>query len=363
MKIYLVGGAIRDELLGLPVKEKDWVVVGVSPELLLAKGFIPVGKEFPVFLHPQTHEEYALARTERKVAKGYKGFTFYTEPTVTLKEDLKRRDLTINAMARGDDGELIDPYHGLRDLQQKTLRHISPAFAEDPVRILRVARFAAKLGDFSLAKATNELMKTMVANGEINALVAERVWQELMRALSTQKPARFFDVLNNCGALLVLFPMLASPNRGKLMLERSDDLPPLATIRFAILTHDLKREAAQQLIQKYRVPKAFSELAYLSIDYLNTYKNSLNSEAQSLLHFIKKTDALRRPARFRHFLTVCHFVIADKQNSAREQLIDQVIAVIKNTDTGFLQQKGLKGRAFAEALEEQQIAAIKKCVG
>ncbi|MDP3438341.1 MAG: multifunctional CCA tRNA nucleotidyl transferase/2'3'-cyclic phosphodiesterase/2'nucleotidase/phosphatase, partial [Azonexus sp.] len=201
MKIYIVGGAVRDELLGRPNADRDYVVVGATPDAMLAEGYRPVGKDFPVFLHPRTHEEYALARTERKSGHGYHGFTFHAAPDVTLEEDLARRDLTINAMARGADGELIDPYCGQRDLQAKILRHVGPAFAEDPVRILRIARFAARFSDFSVAPETLALMRDMVTSGEVDHLVAERVWQELAKGLMEGKPSRLFEVLRDCGAL------------------------------------------------------------------------------------------------------------------------------------------------------------------
>ena len=208
MQIYLVGGAVRDELLGLSVKDKDYVVVGSTPAEMEAAGYKPVGKDFPVFLHPKTHDEYALARTERKTAKGYKGFAVQASIDVTLEEDLARRDLTINAIAKSVDGELIDPYHGLADIQSKTLRHVSAAFAEDPVRILRAARLSARFADFSVAPETNQLMQDMVSAGEVDALVAERVWQELAKGLMEAKPSRMFDVLRACGALKKIMPEL-----------------------------------------------------------------------------------------------------------------------------------------------------------
>jgi tRNA nucleotidyltransferase (CCA-adding enzyme) len=201
MKLWTVGGAIRDEMLGRPVHDRDWVMVGATPEQLVAEGYKPVGKDFPVFLHPETREEVALARTERKTAPGYHGFVFHAEPSVTLEDDLARRDLTINAMARDDAGTLVDPFHGQRDLADKVLRHVSPAFAEDPVRILRLARFAARFTDFTVAPETEALMRSMVEAGEVDALVAERVWQELSRGLMEEKPSRMFEVLRGCGAL------------------------------------------------------------------------------------------------------------------------------------------------------------------
>jgi len=208
MKFYCVGGAIRDELLGLPVKDRDWVVVGGTPEALVERGFRPVGKDFPVFLHPQTREEYALARTERKAGRGYRGFTVHYAPDVSLQDDLRRRDLTINAIARDEQGSLIDPHGGLRDLNARVLRHVSDAFCEDPVRILRVARFAARFTEFTVAPQTAELMRRMVADGEVNHLVAERVWQELAKGLMEARPSRMFEVLRDCAALERILPEL-----------------------------------------------------------------------------------------------------------------------------------------------------------
>lgn len=255
MKIYAVGGAVRDELLGLPVKDHDWVVVGTTPQAMQAQGFLPVGRDFPVFLHPATREEYALARTERKTAPGYAGFVFHAATEVTLEEDLRRRDLTINAMAKAEDGTLIDPYGGQADIEAKVLRHVSPAFAEDPVRILRVARFAARFSDFTLAPETLALMQMMVANGEVDALVPERVWQELARGLMEAAPSRMFTVLDDCGALQKLLPEIAAL---KGVPQRADYHPEIDTFvhvmmvidmaarltaplpsRFAALTHDL----------------------------------------------------------------------------------------------------------------------------
>ncbi|MGD8514376.1 MAG: multifunctional CCA addition/repair protein, partial [Granulosicoccaceae bacterium] len=257
MKIYLVGGAVRDKLLGITPQERDWVVVGATPDDMLARGFRPVGKDFPVFLHPQSHEEYALARTERKTAPGYTGFAFHASPEVTLEQDLLRRDLTINAMAMDDDGSIIDPFGGQADLEAGLLRHVSPAFVEDPVRILRVARFAARFGKwgFKVAHGTNALMRSMVENGEIDALVPERVWKEFERALGEDMPTAFFKVLRGCGALARLFPEIdalygvpqpaihhAEIDTGvhcMLVLEQAVKLSADPRVRFAALTHDL----------------------------------------------------------------------------------------------------------------------------
>ncbi len=359
MKIYLVGGAVRDALLGLPIKEKDWVVVGASPKTLIAQGFQPVGKDFPVFLHPKTHEEYALARTERKVSQGYHGFTFYTGPKVTLEEDLKRRDLTINAMAKQENQQqIIDPYHGQQDLEAKRLRHISSAFAEDPVRILRVARFAAKLPDFSVDPHTNQLMQHMVSNGEVNTLVAERVWQEFVRALGEQQPRRFFEVLQDCGALTILFPMLDLNSAGMSALNRATTLSTTPSVRFAALVHDMDPHALSTIISRYRIPKKFSELASLSNQLTNVYKNILEADPASLLQFIKKTDALRRPQRFYALLESNRASINDPHNLQRHKHLDDAIDAIKNSDTASLKKQRLKGKEFADALEKQQITAL-----
>lgn len=260
MEIYLVGGAVRDGLLGLPVQERDWVVVGATPADMLARDFRPVGKDFPVFLHPRTHEEYALARTERKIAPGYHGFSVHSAPDVTLEDDLLRRDLTINAMARDAEGRLIDPYHGSRDLEARRLRHVSPAFAEDPVRILRLARFSARYAPlgFRVAPETVELMRAMVANGEVDSLVPERVWAETVRALGESRPEQFIETLRDCGALARIFPELdrlfgvpQSPahhpeiDTGQhtlLALTQAVRLNADVVTRFAVLVHDLGKK-------------------------------------------------------------------------------------------------------------------------
>ena len=282
MKIYLVGGAVRDELLGLPVKERDWVVVGSTPHEMLSRKFQPVGKDFPVFLHPKTHEEYALARTERKTGKGYTGFQFHADPDVTLEDDLKRRDLTINAMAKTEDGELIDPYGGQADLKTRTFHHVSPAFSEDPVRILRVARFAAQLPEFHVHKDTNVLMQTMVKNGEVNALVAERVWKEFVRALKAKAPTRFFEVLSLCDALPALFPELHHTPFSTDVFTRAIANNQEAVIRFAVLLSHLPLKTIQHLCQRYRVPSEFSELATLIAKHYVDYKNCDANNAEQL---------------------------------------------------------------------------------
>ena len=348
LKTYLVGGAVRDELLNLPVLEHDWVVVGSTPQQMLDLGFQPVGKDFPVFLHPDTHEEYALARTERKTAKGYKGFSFYADSDVTLEEDLQRRDLTINAIAKAPDGTLIDPHHGQQDLKQKCLRHVSSAFNEDPVRILRIARFAAKLPDFQVDRQTNTLMQQMVNNGEVDALVAERVWKELARALGETAPHRFFEVLQNCGALDLLFPEL----QGSIPKINIDTLS--IEQRFSLLTQSLDTETLKQLCKRYKVPADFRDLAVLSQQLTPLYLALGDQQAADILEFLKRSDALRRQQRYQDLLGV----LQHTHNLDHQQLLHTALAAVKAVDTRTLQEQGLQGADFARALNELQLAAI-----
>ena len=336
MEIYAVGGAVRDELLGLPVKDKDWVVVGATPQDMLASGFVPVGRDFPVFLHPQTHEEYALARTERKTAPGYSGFAFHTAPGVTLEQDLIRRDLTINAMAEAADGTLIDPYGGQADLQARVLRHVSDAFGEDPVRILRLARFA----DFSIAAETLELMRSMVAAGEVDALVPERVWQELARGLMEARPARMFEVLRECGALVRLLPELDAlwgvPQRADyhpeidtgvhvmMVIDMSARLAASLPARFAALMHDLgkgltpadilprhygheARSVAllESICERLRVPADCRDVARLVARFHGDMHRVAELRPETRLTVLERCDALRRPDRFELILLAC----------------------------------------------------------
>lgn len=340
MQTYVVGGAVRDELLGFAVKDKDFVVVGSTPEAMLAAGFKPVGKDFPVFLHPKTHDEYALARTERKTAKGYKGFVVHASPEVTLEEDLARRDLTINAIAKADDGTLIDPFNGLGDIQAKTLRHVSEAFAEDPVRILRAARFAARFTEFNLAPETMSLMRQMVEAGEVDALVSERVWQELAKGLMEEKPSRMFEVLRECGALQRILPEL---NRLWGVPQPANHHPEVDTgvhimlvidyaasqyyslpIRFAALMHDLGKGSTpadvlpknigheersfnlvREVCKRIKVPNDCKELAQIVAKFHGKLHQSLQMKPSTLLSFLIELDAIRQPARFKDFLKAC----------------------------------------------------------
>jgi len=340
MQTYIVGGAVRDELLGFAIKDKDYVVVGSTPEAMLAAGFKPVGKDFPVFLHPTTRDEYALARTERKTAKGYKGFAIHASPEVTLEEDLARRDLTINAIAKADDGRLVDPFSGLADIQSKTLRHVSAAFAEDPVRILRVARFSARLTDFNVAPETMVLMRQMVDAGEVDALVAERVWQELAKGLMEAKPSRMFEVLRACGALRKILPELdklwgvPQPEQHHPEIDTGVHVMMVVDyaasqnfslpVRFAALMHDLGKGTTpvemlpkhigheqrsanllKEVCKRLRVPNDCRELGVMTAKFHGKLHQAPQMRPATLLEFLIELDAIRQPQRFKDFLKAC----------------------------------------------------------
>jgi tRNA nucleotidyltransferase (CCA-adding enzyme) len=339
MKIYTVGGAVRDELLGRPVVDRDFVVVGATPEQMIAQGYRPVGRDFPVFLHPQTHEEYALARTERKTARGYHGFAFHAAPDVTLEDDLARRDLTINAMARDEHGALIDPHHGADDLAAGVLRHVSPAFAEDPVRILRVARFAARFG-FVVADETLALMRQMVNSGEADALVAERVWQEFSRGLMEPKPSRMFDALRACGALARVLPEVDAlwgvPQRAEhhpevdtgvhvmMVLDYAASRDYALAVRFATLTHDLGKATTPReewprhhaheersvdlvaaLCERLRVPTECRDLALVMARHHGNVHRAAALRPATIVQILQSADAFRKPQRFAQLLQAC----------------------------------------------------------
>ncbi|CUA84469.1 tRNA nucleotidyltransferase/poly(A) polymerase [Gulbenkiania indica] len=400
MKVYIVGGAVRDRLLGLPVKDRDWVVVGATPEQMRAQGFRPVGKDFPVFLHPETHEEYALARTERKTAPGYHGFTFHAAPDVTLEEDLGRRDLTINAMAESDDGTLVDPFDGRRDLELRLLRHVGPAFVEDPVRILRLARFAARFG-FGVAPETLALMRSMVASGEVDALVPERVWQEIARGLMEDVPSRMFLVLRECGALARLLPevdaLFGIPQRADYHPEvdtgdhvmrvvdyaASANLPLPA--RFAALMHDLGKALTPPevlprhigheprgekpllaLCERLRVPADCRDLARLVTLYHTKVHTAGQLRPDTVLRLFRDTDALRRPERFGQLLQAC---IADARGrlhfeSAPYPQADWLQAMLeaaRAVDAGEIARQCQDKRAIPEAVDKARVAAIAAC--
>ncbi len=400
MQIYLVGGAVRDHLLNYPIKERDYVVVGATPDAMLAQGYRLVGKDFPVFLHPETHAEYALARTERKIGPGYTGFTCYAAPDVTLEDDLKRRDLTINAIAQTLAGDIIDPYHGLTDLENKTLRHVSPAFVEDPVRILRVARFAARYAHlgFTIAIETQQLMRAMVRQGEVNALVPERVWQEFNRALTEQSPQVFIQVLRDCGALKILFPeidqLFGVPNPPKwhpeidtgvhtlMVLAQAVQLSADPSMRFAALMHDLGKGTTppenwpshpdheergviliRELCQRYLAPRDYQELAILTSRYHTHCHRVRELKPTTLLKTLEHLDAFRRPARFQLFLLACE---ADARG--RTQFENQPYPQRAYMETAFnaaqqvavqpLIAQGLTGAALGNALHQARAAAI-----
>lgn len=340
MEIYCVGGAVRDQLLGLAVQDRDYVVVGATPEEMVAQGYRPVGKDFPVFLHPHTHDEYALARTERKTAKGYKGFQVYATPEVTLEQDLSRRDLTINAIAQAADGHLIDPHDGLADLKAGILRHVSGAFVEDPVRILRLARFAARFTTFTVAGETSALMREMVQNGEVDALVPERVWQELAKGLMEVQPSRMFEVLRQCGALQKILPELdrlwGVPQPAlhhpeidtgvhvMLVVDYAAKQNYPLPVRFAALMHDLGKgttpidilprhigheersvNLVKSLCQRLRVPNDSRDLAVIVARLHGKMHRAMEMRPDTLLNLLHDTDALRQPERFEQFLLAC----------------------------------------------------------
>jgi tRNA nucleotidyltransferase (CCA-adding enzyme) len=341
VKAYVVGGAVRDELLGLPVQDRDYVVVGATPEAMTKAGYKPVGKDFPVFLHPTTHEEYALARTERKSGRGYKGFTVYAAPDVTLEQDLARRDLTINAMARAPDGTLVDPFDGKTDLDNRVLRHVSDAFDEDPVRILRVARFAARFG-FRIAEETMQRMKSMVESGEANHLVPERVWQEFAKGLAEPKPELMFEALERCGLRAKLLPELKTIPK-----SISGPLP----VRFALLCWGLDEAAIQALCERIRAPNEERELALLAC---RTRKLLAATKAGELLSLFKRADAFRRPERFALLLQAA--AIADVD--FHQEKIQKAFAAADAVDAGEIARRASAPAAISALLDQAREDAI-----
>lgn len=400
MDIYLVGGAVRDSLLGRPVAERDWVVVGATPEELQAQGFTPVGRDFPVFLHPHTREEHALARLERKTGPGYRGFVTEFAPDVTLEQDLARRDLTINAMAQAADGHLIDPHGGRADLERRVLRHVSPAFVEDPVRILRIARFLARFAHlgFSVAAETLELMRQMSASGELDALVPERVWRELERLLVEPTPRAGIELLRECGALRIVLPELDAlfgvPQSPKwhpevdtgehvlLALQVAAGRAAPVSVRFAVLMHDLGKAltprsewpkhiaheargvpAIESLCQRLRVPQEHRDLALLASRFHTHVHRGLELRAATLLEVLESADAFRRPGRFAELLEVCEcdargrLGFADQpypQRARFEQALEAASATTLQPD----EREGLVGAAIGERLRRKRLAAI-----
>ena len=343
MKIYVVGGAVRDGLLGLPVQDQDFVVVGATPEEMVAAGFKPVGKDFPVFLHPRTHEEHALARTERKSGRGYRGFTVYSAPDVTLEDDLARRDLTINAIAKAPDGALIDPFHGEKDLRDGVLRHVSDAFAEDPVRILRIARFAARFG-FRIADETMALMTMMVAAGETDHLVPERVWQEFAKGLAEAQPALMFEALERCGLRAKLLPELR-----QLPKSFSGPLP----VRFTVLCWPLQEAEIKALCDRLKVPNEERELALLAC----RCRNLLNpAQPGEYLNLFKRADAFRRPERFAAFLEAAHLA----QPGFDEKKIEHALKAAAGVDAGALASRAATPAEIPALLDREREQAIEK---
>ena len=408
MQTYVVGGAVRDELLGLPVQDHDWVVVGATPDQMIAQGFRPVGKDFPVFLHPQTQEEYALARTERKTAPGYHGFVFHTSPEVRLEDDLVRRDLTINAMARAEDGTIVDPYGGQQDLRDRVFRHVSDAFAEDPVRILRLARFAARFPDFRVADSTNALMRKMVDEGEVDALVPERVWQELSRGLMEQKPSRMLAVLRDCGALARILPELDAlwgvpqpplhhpeVDTGVHMMlvidvaaERGFALP----IRFAALMHDLGKGATPaehwpkhhghegmgprlitELCKRLRVPTDCRDLAVMTAREHGNVSRAMELRPNTLVTLFERCDAFRKPERFAQMLLASECDARGRGHATHDMryrdypqgpYLLQALAAARAVNAGEIAARFVEDKArIPEAVHAARVSAVKAALG
>jgi tRNA nucleotidyltransferase (CCA-adding enzyme) len=402
MQIFTVGGAVRDELLGLPVKDRDYVVVGGSPEEMLALGFRPVGKDFPVFLHPQTHAEYALARTERKAGHGYTGFSFHAAPDVGLEEDLARRDLTINAIARADDGTLTDPFGGVADLAARVLRHVGPAFVEDPVRILRVARFAARFDGFTLAPETQELMCQMVRSGEVDHLVAERVWQELAKGLMEARPSRMIEVLRDCGALARLLPELdrlfGVPQRadyhpevdtGVHVMMALDDAAEHAQplpVRFAVLLHDLGKgltpaatlprhpghetrsvRLVNDVCSRLKTPAECRDLALLVARYHGDIRRARELRATTVIRLLESSDALRRPQRFAQLLQACASDFRgrlgwEKKTVPDEDLLLRALAAAKAVDAASIARGCADAKLIPERVRAARVAAVRQAL-
>jgi len=405
MKTYLVGGAVRDRLLGLPVLERDWVVVGATPAELSALGYRSVGKDFPVFLHPDTKEEHALARTERKTAKGYHGFEFHAEPGVTLEDDLRRRDLTINAIAEDTDGRLVDPYGGAQDIEARVLRHVSPAFSEDPVRVLRASRFAARFAPlgFTIAPETLRLMRDMVESGEVDALVPERVWQETLKALNCARPSVYFEVLRDCGALDKVFPELARlwgvPQPAKwhpeidtgvhvmMVLDQAARLSKDPTVRYAALTHDLGKgttskdilphhygheersvKLVEALCERLRTPKEFRELAVIVAKQHGLVHKAEEIRSDTLLKLLESVDAFRRPERFELFLLACE---ADHRGRTgledtpfpQADYLRRALSAARQVTTESLDTAKLKGAEIGEQLKKRRLEAVRGATG
>ena len=401
MKTYLVGGAVRDKLLGLPVKDRDWVVIGATPKKMIEEGFKPIGENFPVFLHPKTKEEYALARTERKSGKGYKGFVFYSSPKVTLEDDLKRRDLTINAIAEDENGELIDPYGGEADLKNGILRHVSPAFVEDPLRVLRIARFAACFG-FKIADETIKLLHIISKSNELDTLTPERVWSEMEKALAGKYPTRFILALRSCNALKILFPeidaLFGIPQDKKyhpeidvgrhtlMALNQSVQLSSDPIVRFSVLVHDLGKATTpkEQLpnhdghetrginiidsfCERYKIPNKYHDLAACVSEFHIDCHQIQEMEPKEILERLEKLDAFRRPERFKKFLIACE---SDSRGRAgfEEKEFPQAkyflnaLEISRGVNVDLLANKSLKGKELGEALRKERIKILEEAL-
>jgi len=401
MKTYLVGGAVRDKLLDYPVTEKDWVVVGATPNELLNQGFKQVGKDFPVFLHPKTGEEYALARTERKSGSGHQGFQVFASKDVTLEEDLIRRDLTINAMALDENGQLVDPYNGSKDIELKLLRHVSLAFSEDPLRVLRVARFAARyhhLG-FKIAEETQVLMKDLSRSGELKTLSAERVWKETVRAIGEKSPHRYFQVLRDCGGLIDWFPEIEClwgiPNPEKwhpeidtgvhtmMVLEQCALLSEDTSTRFAALCHDLGKGVTpkdqwpshrghekngvaviDELTKRLKIPTSFTRLAKIVSEFHLHLHRVEELTPKTIVKVLEKTDAFRKPERFERILTACEADFRgrtgfEKRDYPQSQLMRNALEACKEISTSEIIRQGYEGKQIAEEIHRQRISRVK----
>lgn len=396
----MVGGAVRDELLGLKVKDKDFVVVGSTPQVMLDAGYKPVGKDFPVFLHPNTHEEYALARTERKTAKGYKGFTVHASPDVTLEQDLSRRDFTMNAIAKDEAGNLIDPFKGVADIRAKLLRHVSDAFVEDPVRILRAARFSARFTDFTIAPETLNLMRQMVENGEVDALVPERVWQELAKGLMEAQPSRMFEALRACGALQRILPELDKlwgiPQPPQHHPEIDTGVHVMIVIdyaakqnfrlpvRFAALVHDLGKgttpvdilprhighetrsvNLVKEVCKRLRVPNDCKELGVMVAKFHGKLHQALKMRPDTLLEFLMELDAIRQPERFKDFLKACEADSRGRtglENCALPEtdLIVHALEAASSIDAGEIAKQHGEPESIKKSVFEARLAAMKQ---
>ena len=399
LKVYCVGGALRDGLLGLPVQDHDWVVVGATAEQMEALGYRPVGKDFPVFLHPDTHEEYALARTERKTVLGYKGFAVYAAPDVTLEQDLSRRDFTVNAIAQAEDGSLIDPYNGIVDLRAGILRHVSAAFSEDPVRILRAARFVARFG-FLIAPETLELMRAMVANGEVDALVAERVWQELSRGLMEKSPSRFITTLRNCGALKKILPeidaLFGVPQPPQhhpeidcgihtmMVLDDAARHHYALEVRFAALMHDLGKgntpkdilprhighearsvDLLRALCERLRVPGECRDLGLLVARYHGDVHRARELRPDTIVRLFQNCDAWRKPERFTQLLDACASDARGRTGHEQDdypqaRFLQRMLQAAQAVNAGEVARQCEDKNLIAERVKEARIVAVEK---